>query len=139
VPFAQHYSHLIWTTKYREPVIDDELAGVIKAKIYATSNDLNAVLHALGIMPDHIHMAVSIPPRIAISDYIWAIKGKSSHHVNHSDDVRYPGQFAWQREYGLISFGKRSLPTVIAYVNNQREHHENNDLWPTFERVERDR
>jgi putative transposase len=139
MPFTQHYCHLVWTTKYRNPIIDDELASVIKHKIQSTSNEQRAILHALGIMPDHIHLAVSIPPRIAISDYIGLVKGKSSHHINQSGAFQHLGHFAWQAEYGLLSFEEHSLASVVAYVNNQAEYHANNTLWPTFERVERDR
>lgn len=137
MPFWQHHCHLVWTTKYREPIINDELASIIRHKIQSTSNEQRAILHAIGIMPDHVHLTVSIPPRIAASEYIGLLKGKSSHHINQSGAFDQLGHFAWQAEYGLISFGERSLGSVVAYVNNQAEHHAKNTLWPTFECVER--
>jgi len=49
------------------------------------------------------------------------MKGRSSYHVNARRPDR-GGECAWQPEYGLISFSERSLPDVIAYKENQRQH-----------------
>jgi hypothetical protein len=84
-------------------------------------------------MPDHIHLAISVPPKIAISEFVRLIKGNSSHFVNHSLKESVQGSFAWQSEYGVITFGGRSLKSVVAYVENQAQHHANDDLWPIFE------
>ena len=33
------------------------------------------------------------------------------------------GRFAWQRSYGVLTIGERSLPSVTGYVRRQKEHH----------------
>ena len=48
----------------------------------------------------------------------------------HLDDA-----FGWQGEYGVVSFGERHLPQVVAYISNQPRRHANNALWPTLEHV----
>jgi putative transposase len=136
VPFWQHYCHLVWATKLREPTIDDEVAFIFKRTVKSTCDQHRAILHAMGIMPDHVHLAVSIPPRIAISDFVGQVKGLSSFHVNKTVRIERLAHFAWQAEYGLISFGERSLDSVVAYVNSQAAHHAANTLWPTFETLE---
>ncbi len=136
MPYWQHYCHLVWGTKSREPMIDAEIADVIKRSVQSTCNDHRVTLHATGTMPDHIHVAVSIPPSLAISDFVRFVKGSSSFQLNARSRVERLSRFGWQAEYGLISFGERSLNSVVAYVNNQAEHHAKKNLWSTFEILE---
>jgi putative transposase len=68
------------------------------------------------------------------------IKGSSSHLVNEVDRRTFNGfheRFFWQEEYGVLSFGERSLESVVSYVQNQRQHHTKNSVLPEFERLER--
>lgn len=51
---------------------------------------------------------------------VGQLKGASSHHVSH-ELVGVP--FAWQKEYGVLSFSERALPKVVAYIQNQKQHH----------------
>src|SRR5688500_18442680 len=87
-------------------------------------------------MEDHVHVAVSIPPRTAISAFIKQLKGESSHLLNHAAGQDGQDWFHWQPQYGVLSFGERSLPKVIDYVQNQRAHHAADRLWPLFEIAE---
>jgi putative transposase len=112
-------------------------ASLAEAAIRTSAREQGAVIHAIGLMPDHIHVAVSFPARFAIADLVKAFKGGSSHLLNHTPGLSDSPHFAWQAEYGALSFGKRSLSTVVAYVANQPDHHATNKLWPTFEFTER--
>jgi putative transposase len=87
-------------------------------------------------MPDHLHLAVSIPPKIAVADFIGQIKGSSSFRINKQDANAEQRGFRWQTEYGALTFGERSLATVVAYVENQATHHASHTLWPSFERLD---
>jgi putative transposase len=136
VPFWQHYCHLVWATKHREPLINEAVAEVIRQTVRSTCSAHRATLHALGIMPDHLHLAVSIPPSVAIADFVRAVKSKSSFEINQVYRPNSLTQFGWQAEYGVLSFGKRALADVVAYVTNQAAHHAANNLWPTFEILE---
>jgi putative transposase len=133
VPFSQLYCHLVWGTKHREPLIDDEIACVIRSETRTVCNDHRVIVHALGLMPDHLHLAVSLPPSLAVSDLVRAVKGKSSFELNKVNRVERLARFGWQAEYAALSFGQRSLASIVAYVNNQATHHAANTLWPTFE------
>jgi REP-associated tyrosine transposase len=136
MPFWQHYCHLVWGTKLREPMIDEEIAAVIARSVQSTCNDHRATLHATGIMPDHVHLAVSIPPSLAISDFVRFVKGLSSFELNKANRIERLNRFGWQAEYGLISFGERLLDAVVTNVNHQAAHHAEHTLWPTFEILE---
>ena len=76
---------------------------------------------AIGGMPDHIHMLVSIPATITISDFIKNTKVWSSKWLKSLGDS-YRG-FAWQDGYGAFSVSHSVIPATINYIANQAEHH----------------
>ena len=84
-------------------------------------------------MPDHLHLAISIPPKAAAATVIGHMKGLSSRRINREASSSNDS-FAWQPEYGLLTFGERSLPEVIAYVEDQREIHAKRLAKQSFER-----
>lgn len=123
MPYWRLFYHFVWGTRDGEPLIAAEWETSLHNVIAAKAAELGGVVHAVGGTPDHIHLAVSVPPRIALSDFIGQVKGSSSHFVNHA--VEANGRFAWQAEYGVVSFGGKSLDTVVQYIRNQRQHHQN--------------
>jgi putative transposase len=97
-----------------------------------TAEDLDLIPHAIGVMPDHVHFAVSIPPKVSVADVIRRLKGGSSHAVNVARGMSYP-RLWWQSDYGAATFGERSLDQVVAYLRNQRQHHSDVSLWKELE------
>ena len=121
MPYWRLHYHLVWATFKREPMIDSELEQVIHSSLYGKAKELGLIIHSVGNIEDHIHLVVSIPPTVLVSDCLRHFKGASSFTVN-----RMPGShshFKWQEGYGAISIGERSLANVIAYVKNQKQHH----------------
>jgi putative transposase len=76
-------------------------------------------------MPEHVHVAISIPPKLAVAKVVGQLKGASSHHINEN---YADGSFAWQAEYGVFSFSEKALPAIVEYVKNQKKHHSENTL-----------
>jgi putative transposase len=120
----------VWATKNRESLIEGDLDRVIARSIRTTLDSFTAIPHAIGMTNDHIHVAASIPPAASIAEVVARMKGASSHAVNDTLGNR---TFAWQADYGVLSFGEKALPDVIDYVNHQRERHAANRLWDTME------
>jgi putative transposase len=102
--------------------------------IWGKATALECIPHAINGMSEHVHVAISIPPKIAVATLIGQLKGASSHHVN---DNYLNGAFAWQAEYGVLSFSERSLARVVEYVQNQKKHHAGNTLNMPMENVDR--
>jgi putative transposase len=93
----------------------------------------NVVLHAIGGIETHVHVALRVPPTLLISELIGRLKGASAHEANlHFGDAGKV--LEWQRGYGVVSFGTRNLAWVKDYVENQREHHERGTLQERLER-----
>lgn len=122
MPYYKLYYHIVWGTKNRQDIIlpnfESELYRVMAAKVI----QMDGIVHAIGGVEDHVHLAVTIPPKHALSKVIGEVKGNSSHAVNH---VIKPGlNFSWQEEYGIFSFGEKTLPGIVHYIQNQKRHHE---------------
>lgn len=72
-------------------------------------------------MPDHLHILFGMRPTQALSDLVQHVKQDSSKWINEKGFVR--GRFSWQEGYGAFSYSKREVPNVIAYIQDQEEHH----------------
>jgi putative transposase len=115
--------HIVWHTKNSYPLLtpDIELLAFryLKKRIVETPG---AFVHEIGGIETHVHLVVTVPPTLLISEFIGKLKGGSSHDVNQALGGRQK-ELQWQTGYGVVSFGSRDLPWVVEYVRNQREHH----------------
>ncbi|MBP1775494.1 MAG: transposase [candidate division NC10 bacterium] len=129
------YYHIAWATYDRLPLIDAGSEGVIARTLHSKAKELGCYIHTLGMVEEHLHVAATIPPTLALAKVVGEMKGCSSHAVNH---VRPPTQrvFKWQDGYGVVSFGERSLPAITVYVRNQKRHHAGGTTNPLFERID---
>jgi putative transposase len=134
MPYWRAFYHLVWSTKKREPLIGPEEEQLIRRSFQLTFDDLRAIPHAVGVMPDHVHVALSFPPKHSGADIVQHLKGASAHAVNHRRSESSLAHFAWQEGYGLLMFGEKALKDVVTYVENQLSRHANNDLWLPMER-----
>ncbi len=134
--FWRLYYHIVWATRQREPLFVDERERHVYGVLLRKCEELGIRVHAIGNVEDHIHLAVSIPPKLAVADCIRQLKGSSAYYVNQ---LHGPVKsFAWQDGYGVLSFGERSLPQVVSYVRNQKEHHRQGTTITLYEQISGD-
>jgi REP element-mobilizing transposase RayT len=133
------YYHVVWATKGRAPSLAPPEFDAVEAVVRSASTELRVVIHAVGCLPDHVHVVASIPPALAVAETVGRWKGSSSHLLNERrSGAGHPETFAWQAENGVHTFGRSALPRVVAYVENQHEHHRLNEIWPGLERTATD-
>jgi REP element-mobilizing transposase RayT len=81
--------HLVWHTKHSLPLLTPEVESLahrlLKNRIVDTPG---AFVHEIGGTETHVHVAVTIPPRLLISDFIGQLKGGTSHDVNQAIALR---------------------------------------------------
>ena len=130
--YTELYYHFVWSTRGRAEFLTAELEPHVFRYIRHKCAEAGALAHALNGMPDHVHLAVTVPPRLALADFIHDIKGASSRFANDRLDNQV---FYWQDGYGVLSFAKRDLPSVVAYIDGQKEHHRTGKLSPRMERT----
>jgi REP element-mobilizing transposase RayT len=113
--------HLIFSTKHREPLIDDSwqqrlfdyLGGILRSQ--------NGTLVAAGGMPDYVHLLAAVSKSVAITDALRDIKANSSKWIY--DEFEGQSGFAWQAGYGAFSVSFSGLDSVRHYLAGQRDHH----------------
>ena len=111
MPYWRLFYHMIWSTRGREPLIQTEWSPRLYAAVTAKAQSLRAIVHAVGGTEDHLHVALSIPPSVRLSEIVGQMKGNSTHLVNSELE---PGSgFAWQASYGVVSFGEKDLPRIV--------------------------
>ena len=132
--YAEINLHVTWHTKDNTPVlvdiVENRVHRYIKHRALQTDG---VVVHEINGMPDHVHLAVSIPPTVPISDWIGKLNGASAHYINH--EICNQKVLAWQSGYGVVSFGTKDLPWVVAYIRNQQSHHAAGTVHDRLERV----
>ena len=133
MPYWETYYHIIWATKHRQPTILPTFAQMIDAKIRDKSESLQCPIHAINMMSDHVHVAVSIRPAISVAEWVKQVKGLTAYDTKRIFELDEP--FKWQSSYGVLTFGIKQLLFVVDYINNQQQHHANQN---TYARLERD-
>jgi putative transposase len=132
------YYHFVWATRDRLPLITVDREPVLYEYIAQKTQLIESQLHAIGGMPDHVHLVVSIPPKSSIAEFVKQIKGSSAHYLNHGGGHVLTGdhcRFTWQREYGVFTLGSQQLDRAIKYVNNQQQHHQNSTIIKMLEAI----
>ena len=129
--FNRLFYHVVWTTKQRLPMIDAANRQPIFASVIAKAHELGRIVHAINAMEDHLHVLVSIPPTIAISNFVGQLKGSSSYVANRHSGAE--AMFAWQAEFGIVTVSERHVDVVKAYIDRQQEHHAAGRLNKTLE------
>jgi putative transposase len=127
--------HLTWHTKDSDAMLFDEIEIACHNELKKRLLEIkHVVVHEIGGIEDHVHIAVSVPPTITPSTLIGELKGGSSYEVNRRFGMR--GKvLEWQRGYGIVSFGTKDLEWVRAYIRNQREHHTKGTAIDRMERI----
>ncbi|QEM14073.1 IS200/IS605 family transposase [Mucilaginibacter rubeus] len=119
--FSQIYLQFVFAVKDRQSLVSKNNKEELHKYITALIQNRGAKLLAINCMPDHIHIFVGFKPIILISDFVKEIKVQSNEFVNSKDWVR--GKFRWQEGYGVFSYSKSHIDSVIKYIQNQEIHH----------------
>ena len=114
-----HRYHIVWSTKYRYNV----LTGALRLRVRDICRQVcqeNEVDILRGVLSsDHVHMFVSVPPKLAISDLVRKMKGRSSHKVQREFPAirkRYWGCRFWGRGYFSTTNGAITQDIVLVWL-----------------------
>ncbi len=117
--FTNLLTHVIFSTKDREPWIQNELRSELHAYLGGLTRQLKGKAYCVNGTNDHVHMLLSLPPSISTSDALRFIKSNSSGWVR----AKWKRPFAWQLGYAAFSVSKSNVAHVLKYVANQEQHH----------------
>jgi len=119
--YELHY-HFVFTTKYRKPVLRGEVGEEVRRLIREICRGNDIEILAGHVRPDHVHLMLSVPPHMAPSRVMQAIKGKTSHDLLM--DWRrlreeFWGRHLWSRGYFVSTVGSVTDEAIAEYIKNQ--------------------
>lgn len=119
--FSQIYIHIIFSVKARANLILPSWEEELYKYITAIVQNKGQKMLAINGMPDHLHILIGMRPSCCLSELVREIKKSTNSWINEKKLVK--GKFQWGEGYGAFSYSHSSLKNVIAYIENQKEHH----------------
>lgn len=112
--------HIVWCPKYRRRVLVGPVEVAFKAILPALCERVGVEIIESEVMPDHVHLLVSIPPPAPLGDVIRRIKGASSRLLRRrfANLRRMPS--LWTNSTFVATVGGAPLSAVQQYVRNQK-------------------
>lgn len=113
--------HVVFIPKYRKKTIFGQIRKELGDVFRRLARQKESVIEEGHLMPDHVHMMISIPPKYAVSQVIGFIKGKSAIHIARLYAGRkrnYVGQHFWARGYFASTVG-RDEQVIREYIRHQ--------------------
>ncbi len=118
--------HIVFSTKNRADLIAPEIENDLFGYIHGIVENNGAKLIIANGTANHIHLLISLPRKIDVSELIGDIKRDSSVWMK-KQNARF-ADFYWQKGYGAFSIGQSQVETVVNYIKNQKEHHKKQDF-----------
>lgn len=115
--------HIVFIPKYRRKIIYNQLRKDISGYISTLCKYKGVEIIEGHMMKDHVHLIVSIPPKIAVSNFVGYLKGKSSLMIfeNHSNlKYKFGNRKFWAEGYYVSTVGLNEA-TIVKYVQDQEK------------------
>ncbi|SNX54138.1 IS200/IS605 family transposase [Thermoanaerobacterium sp. RBIITD] len=112
--------HFVWIPKYRRKILDDpKVIDLIKNTIIELSEKYNYEILAMEIMPDHIHLQISVVPQYSPAELMNKIKGVTGFRISKQfPDLKARGKI-WTNSYFCATTGNVSTETIKKYIEEQ--------------------
>src|SRR6202047_4184515 len=126
--------HVVFIPKCRRKTLYGELRRHLGEVFRKLAVQKESRIEEGHLMPDHVHMMISIPPKYAVSQVVGYIKGKSAIHLARVFGERkqnFVGQHFWARGYMVSTVG-RDETVIREYIRNQEKEKKRLDqltLW----------
>ncbi len=116
--------HLILVTKYRRKVIRPPLSSDLEAALRSAVAKWECSVSEYNGEPDHVHLLVTMNPKVCPATFIGNVKSVSSRRMFESHEAYLRGFFwyentFWSRSYCLISVGGAPLSVLKQYIEQQ--------------------
>jgi len=119
--YRLHY-HFVFCTKYRKPVLRGDVGVRLRDLVRQVCQAYDVEIVRGHIRPDHVHLMLSVPPKVAPSKLMQAIKGRGAHHLRREfRSVRRAswGRHLFARGYFVCTTGNVTDAAIKAYIENQ--------------------
>jgi len=120
--YVQLLIHAVIRTYKSEPTLPtDDRVKFLYREIWGIIKNKGGYLYRINSMSDHVHILFTLPPTLALSDVMKAIKASSSKIIKSAEGFeRFE---AWGEGYAALSYSLREKDKIVNYIINQQEHH----------------
>jgi putative transposase len=115
--------HLVFIPKYRRKQLYAHLRRHLGEVFRSLAEQKECKIHEGHLMPDHVHMLLSVPPKYSVAQVVGYLKGKSAIHIARvfvGHRKNFTGQHFWARGYFVSTVG-RDEKTIREYIRHQEE------------------
>src|ERR1700744_3408966 len=115
--------HIVFIPKCRRRVLYENLRQHLGEVFRKLAEQKESRIEQGHLLPDHVHMMISIPPKYSVSQVVGFIKGKSAIHlarVYGEKKRNFVGQHFWARGFFVNTVG-RDEEAIRAYIRNQEK------------------
>ena len=126
--------HVVWIPKYRKKKIFKELRPHLGALLKDLAAQKECEILEGHLMPDHVHILLSVPPKYSVAQIVGFIKGKSAIFIARNYFGRkknFTGQHFWARGYYVSTVG-RDEEVVRNYIQHQEKEDKRMDQLDLF-------
>jgi putative transposase len=121
IEYNNLYTHFIFTTENRLPIIIERNRQRIEKYITGIVNNNHSKLYSIYANPDHVHLLVSRSAHFSEEALATIVADSSATFIN--SNRLSTGVFAWQQSASAFSVSKSDVDKVCKYILNQPVHH----------------
>lgn len=120
VTYITHY-HVVWCPKYRRKVLVHQVDLRLKQIIEEVCQEHDARIEQMEVMPDHVHLLVSVDPQFGIHRLIKLVKGRSSRLLRQEyPQLKTRMPTLWTNSYFVSTVRGAPLEIVKQYIEEQK-------------------
>jgi len=115
-------AHVVWIPKYRKRVLVGSVGDAVRDLVRRICSELELHIVSGKVAPDHVHLFISYPPHLSISDIMQQLKGKSSYKLFQlfpGIKRTFWGRHFWARGYFAASSGSITDEMIRQYIEDQ--------------------
>ena len=116
--------HIVWCPKYRFRILEGAVAKYVEERVRAIAEWKDCSIEELKVMKDHVHLVVTISPKVSLSELMGFLKGKTAigifKHYTRLKQKPYWGNHFWSRGYCVTTIGMDE-EKIRRYVKYQED------------------
>ena len=118
---VKNYLHITFSTKHRQKLITEIVENELYRYIGGICNEMECPPVKIGGYYDHVHILCLLSKKVTLAKLLEQIKSNSSKWIKALNPCLK--NFYWQNGYGAFSVNPAEIAAVIAYISNQKTHH----------------
>ena len=121
--------HIVFTPKYRKKQLYGQVSADVREIIRTLCGYKGVEIIDGAVCPDHVHLSVSIPPKMSISTFMGDLKGKSTLMIydRHPNLQSKWNKAFWARGYYVATIGNVTEEAIKKYIREQSEESRKED------------